>query len=49
MTFFDIFKKKAKVRSFNEELYAAVNALEKNEIIMIPKEEVKVSAPMQAR
>ena len=45
MAFFDIFKKKTKVRSFNEELYAAVKALEKNEIIMIPKEEVKVSTP----
>lgn len=45
MSIFDIFKKKAKVRSFNEELYAAVKALKKNEIVIIPKDKVKVSHP----
>lgn len=45
MSFFDIFKKKAKVPEFNKELYAAVKALKKNEIIMIPKEKALISHP----
>ena len=45
MSFLDFFKKKAKARAFNEELYAAVKALEKNEIVMVPKENATVSNP----
>lgn len=45
MSFLDIFKKKTKSRQFNEELYAIVKALEKNEIVMLPDEKTKVSHP----
>ena len=34
-----------KTGEINEELYAAVKALKKNEIVMIPKENVKISNP----
>lgn len=43
--FFKFFKKKAKARAFNEELFAAVSSLKRNEIIMTPSENAEVSHP----
>ena len=45
MSIFDLFKKKAKPERVNKELYTAVKALEKKEILMIPQENAKVSNP----
>lgn len=45
MSFFDFFKRKARKSSANGELLAAVTALEKNEILLMPQENASVPHP----
>jgi uncharacterized protein YwqG len=49
MSFFDAIKRKLNLGKCNSELYAAVKALEKNEIVMVPKEKAKVSNPAASK
>lgn len=45
MSIFDFFKKKANAPKLNKELYSAIKALEKNEILMLAQEGTSVSDP----
>ena len=49
MSFYDIFRKKLKGDSVNMSLYKAVQALKKNEIVMIPDEGITVSKPSASK